>query len=213
MIVEKCIYFFYNSNWKLKYLFFLSENNMFELVEDFYVCTFAMLHFSSTVLAFIYGDKIIEFFVDLSQIRSEIKGIYGKKIIKFDKITKFLYISAVVDMFLISVASYAENRYCDLKEHMDDPHYVCGTIIPLWYPIEINESMRPLVAIYCTLFAIFMVPQFAAGAIVFFTPLFITVRIQHLIYLLKKLEFSTENAEQNRFKLNVCLDYYTEITR
>ncbi|KAK9871187.1 hypothetical protein WA026_011468 [Henosepilachna vigintioctopunctata] len=156
------------------------------------------------ILYFIYlnGSRWIYFFQELSIYK------YGKPLEadklneKFDRWASYIYYYTRLTTALQFIYSLITNSFCEGKNIRGDPRYICGSSMPLWYPMEIESKIiRAILVLAGNSIPFFHYPIFALNALIFFGCInFMVIRVQYLKVLLSKV-FEDENTNHIENKL------------
>ncbi|XP_044753819.1 uncharacterized protein LOC123313145 [Coccinella septempunctata] len=172
------------------------------------------MYYSANIMVFVRGDQFIVFLKSLSEMRKEQLRNYETVVHYTDKLASTVYYSTALVTCAGVLESFVKQSYCNEKEFLNEKHYVCGCLLPLWFPFEINiPHFQPLCALYVFGFYLAQIPAMASSVSLYLGSVeFILLKIEKLKEELKKVDFENSNKEKVNTQFMFCVKYYMEIS-
>ncbi|KAK9889959.1 hypothetical protein WA026_008768 [Henosepilachna vigintioctopunctata] len=166
----------------------------YDLISVIYALNFIGVLEICFILFTIRGQRTANFIRHLGSTKHGEPKNFQKVTCMVDKLTAILYWTTLTEGLALAIVNYYNNAYCEAKVSLKDSRFVCGLLVPFWFPIEIP-----------------MVNQTSANILCFGTVQLVLQKIEHLRCLLKKITFYQGNSVTLRKKLIFCIDYYAEV--
>ncbi|KAK9884279.1 hypothetical protein WA026_005231 [Henosepilachna vigintioctopunctata] len=130
---------------------------------------------------------------------------------KWEKISVLICLCNLIGSCSLILRYHLSDLECLTQKKSIDKRFVCNKLCPFWFPIEIAYIDEILLTCYVILFG-FYSPTIIVVVCYIGISQIIALKIQHLIDLLKRLNFQEKNEKKIRKQFNFCIDYYNEIS-
>ncbi|KAL3287661.1 hypothetical protein HHI36_002128 [Cryptolaemus montrouzieri] len=129
---------------------------------------------------------------------------------QLNKFSTLVYYGMKCTLLMHILFCYFSHSYCMGRVIRGDRGYVCGAVVPLWYPIEINmEILRFIICSTLGYFLVHYVPLISLFPVMIWGCVRITVlRIRHLRELLSEISDISRLGDTKQ-KLNRCIKYHS----
>ncbi|KAL3286075.1 hypothetical protein HHI36_000588 [Cryptolaemus montrouzieri] len=182
-------------------------------VHGFLMLSIVLMYYGMTFLLQVKGNELIQFLHHISNPRLG----FSKN---FKTVKKFMELLSSSQYYLIFVANcingvayYALDVFCNEETRKENSGYVCGTMIPLWYPFSMDAPWKKYLCLLQTMITILSyLPILSCISTLFVgAVLFISIRMKQLQKFLKQVD-PREGVKETEKKLKFCIQYFSEIT-
>lgn len=166
-------------------------------------------------MAFVRGGQLIKFLQTISKMRAERLRSFEETNQKIEKLTKIVYYSTFFSVISEMAECFITDNYCNNKELVNDPHYICGAQVPMWFPMEKSHTLFKLACtLYVSGFVVTQVPAIASSVSLYLGSVeFVIMKIEQFTRLLEQIDFLNDNKEEVGKKLRGAIEYFIGIDR
>ncbi|KAL3277019.1 hypothetical protein HHI36_012381 [Cryptolaemus montrouzieri] len=176
----------------------------------------ALMASSGASIGFLRGNKVMELFENLNIHTYRTPEKFNVIKLKIEKITTFVYYYCITISVSMMFMSHILDSDCYKRKNKGQASgYVCGQIIPAWFPIEIDYfPWKHLLWLINFIEAAYIIPKMNVFFVSYYGCVILIInRIEHLKKMLKSIDVHGKDISLIKQEFKKCFIYYSEIHR
>ncbi|KAK9882179.1 hypothetical protein WA026_019693 [Henosepilachna vigintioctopunctata] len=188
-----------------------SDKMLSERIECLSYITQDVIHTLLVGAYVFYGNDLENLFNRINRIKIEQKSQSLELFHKLNKQALVVWIAITLLVILYIIHSYLANSHCIGREITIDERFVCGLIVPAWFPFETNTKIGHLTLfLWYTGFCVFSVPLGSSVSIIIVGfSMFMSAKMKEFRRDIEKID--EVKSQDFRKKFRMFVENYGEI--